>query len=92
MSIVVPPAPSHESASAVMARLARLSQGGPSEEKGEQAARRPRMLLVMSCLLCACGIFLLICTLGGHVHARYPIVPGRLPHLRNVVLRESARP
>ena len=48
MSIVVPPAPSHESASAVMARLARLSQGGPSEEKGEQAARRPRMLLVMS--------------------------------------------
>lgn len=64
MSIVVPPAPSHESASAVMARLARLSQGGPSEEKGEQPARRPRMLLVMSCLLCACGIFLLICTLA----------------------------
>lgn len=64
MSIVVPPAPSHESASAVMARLARLSQGGPSEEKGEQAARRPRMLLVMSCLLCACGIFLLICAIA----------------------------
>ena len=57
MSIVVPPAPSHESASAVMARLARLSQGGPSEEKGEQAG-------ASACLLCACGIFLLICTLA----------------------------
>lgn len=64
MSIVVPPAPSHESAPVVMARLARLSQTESPEEKGERAAVQPRVLLVVSCVLSSCGIFLLICAIA----------------------------
>lgn len=64
MSIVVPPAPSHENASAVMERLDRFSQGAPSGEKDGRPPRQSRVLLVASCLLCTCGIFLLICTLA----------------------------
>lgn len=64
MSIVVPPAPSHESASAVMARLARFSRDEVPEETDDRAVRYPRLLLVVSCLLSACGIFLLICAIA----------------------------
>ena len=64
MSVVIPPAPSHEDASAVMARLARLSCDESCEEKGERAVRQPRVLLIVSCILSICGIFLLICAIA----------------------------
>lgn len=64
MSIVIPPAPSHENASAVMARLDRLSRDESPEEKDAHMARQPRALLITSCALSAGGIFLLICAIA----------------------------
>lgn len=64
MSVVIPPAPSHEDASAVMARLARLSRDMSCEEKDDDAVRQPRVLLIVSCILSTCGIFLLICAIA----------------------------
>lgn len=63
MSIVIPPAPSHENASAVMARLDRLSRDESPEEKSVHAVRQSRALLITSCVLSAGGIFLLICAI-----------------------------
>lgn len=64
MSIEVPPAPSHESAQAVMARLSRFSREEALERQDECAQRQPRMLLVVSCLLSSCGILLLVCAIA----------------------------
>lgn len=64
MSIEVPPAPSHESAQAVMARLSRFSREEAPERQSERAQRQPRMLLVVSCLLSSCGILLLVCAIA----------------------------
>ena len=64
MSIEVPPAPSHESAQAVMARLSRFSQEEAPEGQSERTSRQPRMLLAVSCLLSSCGILLLICAIA----------------------------
>lgn len=64
MSIVIPPAPSHEDAPAVMARLARLSRDEPCEEKDGCVVRQPHVLLIVSCILSTCGIFLLICAIA----------------------------
>ena len=64
MSIEVPPAPSYESAQAVMARLSRSSREEVPERQSEHALRQPRMLLIVSCLLSSCGILLLICAIA----------------------------
>lgn len=64
MSIEVPPAPSHESAQAVMARLSRFSREEAPERQSEHVLRQPRMLLIVSCLLSSCGILLLICAIA----------------------------
>lgn len=64
MSIKVPPAPSHESAQTVMARLSQFSRDGASERQSECALRQPRMLLAVSCLLSSCGILLLVCAIA----------------------------
>lgn len=64
MSIEVPPAPSHESAQVVMARLSRFSHEEAPEGQSERTSRQPRMLLAVSCLLSSCGILLLICAIA----------------------------
>lgn len=64
MSIVVPPAPSHENVPTVMERLNRLSQDASSGEQDGRPMRQSRRLLIASCLLCTCGMFLLICALA----------------------------
>lgn len=64
MSIVVPPAPSHESAPDVMEQLARFSRDEVPEDRSACEARHPRVLLVTACLLSACGIVLLICAIA----------------------------
>ncbi|MEI3376827.1 MAG: hypothetical protein V8R08_03185 [Coriobacteriales bacterium] len=64
MSIVVPPAPSQESAPAIMERLARLSQDEAPEGQRACEMRQPRALLIASCLLSAGGMLLLICAIA----------------------------
>ena len=48
MSIVVPPAPSQESAPAIMERLARFSRDEAPEGQGAREVRQPRALLIVS--------------------------------------------
>lgn len=64
MSIVVPPASSHEAASEALKRLERYAQDDAVDESSGTHPIHPRGLLVAACLLSAIGSFLLVCAIA----------------------------
>lgn len=79
MSFVVPPTPSYEEASDVMARLEQVSQRGSSENPEQPTARLSRALLALSCVTLTIGVLLLACAIVVMCAPRS--LPGRLVFL-----------
>lgn len=63
MSIDIPPAPTHDAAPDVMARLAALSGGDGKQIEERLPAGHPRILPAAACVLSLLGILMLLATL-----------------------------
>ena len=76
MSIVVPPAPSHKAAPAVMKKLSQASGKDLLDGSKQAANRQPQMLLAASCVFSLVAILLFACAIV--VMCAPESLPGRL--------------